>query len=109
MLAGRIAAWDPSVQGLPTELPDGVPICVPVTLGQDTRSVGSADVVVDDAVRKARSHDLVNRQLMTVARDEREAEAELRVLSSGLDVLAAHQRRVIVSLRQHGYLLDRRR
>jgi hypothetical protein len=108
MLAGRIAAWDPSVQGLPTEHPDGVPICVPVTLGQDTRSIGSADVV-DDAVRKARSHDRVNRQLMTVARDEREAEAELRVLSSGLDELAAHQRRVIVSLRQHGYLLDRRR
>lgn len=107
MLARRVAAWDPSVHELLPAHPDGVAIRVPVVLGQDTRSGRSADTVVDDAVRKARSRDLENRQLMAVERNEHEAAEELRALSSGLDALAAHQRQVVGSLRQHGYLRDR--
>ena len=43
---------------------------------------------------------------MAVERCEREAAEELRALSSGLDALAVHERQVVASLRQHGYLLS---
>lgn len=108
MLAQYIASSEPSVQALLPARPDGVPIRVPVALGPDTTSHRVADVVVDDEVRNARRRDLENRQLMAVGRYEHEAAEELRALSSGLDALAVHERRVIGSLRQHGYLLSER-
>jgi len=38
---------------------------------------------------------------------EREAAAEVRALGAGLQTLGAHQRHVIDTLREHGYLRER--
>ena len=84
-----------SVQALLPAHPDGVPIRVPVALGQDTTLRRTARRLVDDEVRNARRRDLENRQLMAVERCEHEAAEELRALSSGLDALAVHERQVV--------------
>jgi sulfide:quinone oxidoreductase len=107
MLAGRIAAWDPSVQGTLPDLADGVPICVPVVLGHEDRGSRAGNIVADEATHKARSRDLENRQMMAVERREHEAADELRKLGRGLERLAADQRHVEDGLRAHGYLRDR--
>jgi sulfide:quinone oxidoreductase len=106
-LARRIAAWDPTVrEQLPT-LAHGVPIHAPVALGCDATATVHTHRDVDEAVRRARLHDIEYRQRMAVERHEREAAAELRAMRAELTTLAAHQRKVIASLKQRGYLVDR--
>lgn len=106
MLAGRIAAWDPTVD---VEVPahsGGTAICVPIALhGDELVAIGIGES--SDAVRDARLHDVEYRQLMAVERDERAAAAELDAMTKGLHELARHQERVARTLRSHGYLWDR--
>lgn len=108
LLARQIASWESAVQVFLPGHPDGVPIRVPVALGKDTTLPRTVGGLRDDDVRNARRRDLENRQLMAVERCEREAAEELRALSTGLDALAVHERQVVASLRQHGYLLSDR-
>jgi sulfide:quinone oxidoreductase len=106
-LARRIAAWDPSVhEQLPAHV-DGLPIRAPIAL--DCSGVVSTQTGADvsEAVRHARLRDIEERQLMAVQRMEHEAAADVRALSAGLQTLAAHQRHVIHSLQEGGYLRDR--
>ncbi|HTX46442.1 MAG TPA: FAD-dependent oxidoreductase [Solirubrobacteraceae bacterium] len=106
MLARRIAAWDPTVDA---DVPsDGgeIPIRVPLALqGGQPIITGTAEVT--EVVRDARLHDLEQRQLMAVDRNEREAAAEINAMAKGLDELARHQQDVIATLRKHGYLWSR--
>jgi hypothetical protein len=106
MLAARIAASDPSVTNAVARGPDGVAIRTPVVLGREAPEAPAASELTG-TVREAREHDIEHRQLRAVDRREREADAELRDLSAGLQTLAARQQEVIQSLRRHGYLKDR--
>ncbi len=106
-LARRIAAWDPSLrEHLPAQT-NGLAIRAPVALGCNGASAAHTETVITEATRHARLRDLENRQLMAVQRLEREAAAELRVLSAGLQTRAADERRVIQILHEHGYLQER--
>jgi sulfide:quinone oxidoreductase len=106
-LAHRIAAWDPSVhERLPAHT-SGLAIRAPLTLGCNGALAAEPSAVVTDAVLHARLHDLESRQLMAMQRLEREAAAEVRALSAGLQTLAADERHVIHMLREHGYLRER--
>ena len=106
-LARRIAAWDPSVhEQLPAHT-SGLPIRAPVALGCNGAIAAQTAAVITEAVLHARLHDLESRQLMAVQRLEREAAAEVRALSAGLQTLAADERHVIHMLREHGYLRER--
>lgn len=106
MLAGRIAAWDPSLHRELAAHPGGLEIRTPVALG----CAGGAGVAAESASaadRAARLHDIETRQQMALARREREAAAELDALSARLDSLAERQERVVHELQRHGYLRDR--
>jgi sulfide:quinone oxidoreductase len=106
-LARRIAAWDPSLhEQLPT-LTTGLAIRAPVTLGCNGAIAGRTTAVITDALLHARLRDLENRQLMAIQRLEREAAAEVRALSAGLQTRAKDERHVIQMLREHGYLRER--
>ena len=106
-LARRIAAWDPSVhERLPAQN-SGLAIRAPVALGCNGALAAQTSPVITEAVLHARLHDLESRQLMAVQRLEREAAAEVRALSAGLQTLAADERRVTHMLREHGYLRER--
>jgi hypothetical protein len=107
MLAGRIAAWDPSVSGALPDPPDGVTVRTPVELGRRAPAAPD-DFEVTEAVRAARIHDIEHRQLRAVQRREREADAELRKLRTGLQALAEHEQEVVRSLRRQGYLREHR-
>jgi sulfide:quinone oxidoreductase len=107
MLAQHIAAWDPSAEHALLRSRDGLLIRTPVALGCSLEASVTPGAPVSDDVRRARIRDIENRQLMAVRRREREADAELRALSSRLDALAAHQQQVIRELQQHGYLRAR--
>jgi len=104
MLAGRIQAWDPAVEDTLPASATGVAIRVPVALGTAQQSAPLAAPEVTAEIRAARLRDVENRQLMAVARREREADEELRALSTRLQALAASQQKVMRELRQHGYL-----
>jgi hypothetical protein len=106
MLARRIAAWDPSVHG---ELPGqtgGLGIRAPVALGCSRQRSPGVGAELSAEVRRARMRDVENRQLMAIQRRERDAEAELRALSSRLETLGSQQHEVIHELRRHGYLRE---
>lgn len=106
-LARRIAAWDPSVhEQLPAHT-IGLAIRAPVALGCNGALAAQTGAVITEAVLQARLRDVESRQLMAVQRLEREAAAEVRALSAGLQTLAAHERDVIHMLREHGYLRER--
>jgi hypothetical protein len=106
MLARRIAAWDPSVHGdLPGQT-GGLGIRAPVALGCSRQHSPGAGAELSAEVRRARMRDIENRQLMAIQRRERDAEAELRALSSRLETLGTQQQEVIHELRRHGYLRD---
>ena len=107
MLAQHIAAWDPSTEHAMLRSRGGLLIRVPVPLGRSPEAAVTPRAPVSDDVRRARIRDIENRQLMAVRRREREADAELRALSTRLDALAAHQQQVIRELQQHGYLRAR--
>ncbi len=108
MLAHRIVAWDPAVhQGLPS-VAEGVLIRAPIALGCSGSSSLRPDTGATPDVRTARLRDIENRQLMAVERREREANAELRALSAGLQTLSSRQKEVIRELQRHGYLHDRK-
>jgi sulfide:quinone oxidoreductase len=104
MLAQHIAAWDPSTEHALLRSRGGLLIRAPVVLGRSLEASVTPGAPVSDDVRRARIRDIENRQLMAVRRREREADAELRALSSRLDALAAHQQQAIRELQQHGYL-----
>ena len=104
MLAQRIAAWDPTVEAIPANLPEGLIVSLPVALGHQV----SAPASIDTDTRKAQLREIESRQSMAVRRKEAEAEAELRTMSSDLRALAERQEATIKELRQHGYLRDRR-
>jgi sulfide:quinone oxidoreductase len=106
-LARRIAAWDPSVhERLPTHS-SGLAIRAPVALGCDGALAAHTSTAINEAVQRARLHDLERRQLMAVRRLEREADAEVRALNADLQTFAADERHVIHTLREHGYLRER--
>ncbi len=107
MLAQHIAAWDPSTEHALLRSRGGLLIRVPVVLGRSLEASVTPGAPVSDDVRRARIRDIENRQFMAVRRREREADAELRALSSRLDALAAHQQKAIRELQQHGYLRAR--
>lgn len=107
MLAQHIAAWDPSTEHALLRSRGGLLIRAPVALGCSLEASVTPGAPVSDDVRRARIRDIENRQLMAVRRREREADAELRALSSRLDALAAHQQQVIRELQQNGYLRGR--
>jgi len=107
MLAHRIAAWDPSVHRALPSHPGGLEIRAPVALGCSERPSMGAGSEVSAEVRSARLRDIENRQQMGLQRREREAAAELEALSTRLQMLAAHQQKVIRELERHGYLRDR--
>ena len=106
-LARRIAAWDPSVHERLPARNSGLAIRAPVALGCNGALAAQTPPVITDAVLHARLHDLESRQLMAVQRLEREADAEVRALSANLQTLAADERHVIQTLREHGYLRER--
>jgi sulfide:quinone oxidoreductase len=106
-LARRIAAWDPSVAGDLPARPAGLPVRAPVALASAAGVAAQTGVVITDAILHARLRDVEQRQLMAVERLEREAAAEVRVLSNGVQTLAARARPVTDMLRQHGYLRER--
>ncbi len=103
MLAQRIAAWDPRVEAIPANLPEGLIVSLPIALGHQV----STPAPIDADTRKARLREIENRQSMAVRRKEAEAEAELRTMSSDLRALAERQEATIKELRKHGYLSDR--
>ena len=106
-LARRIAAWDPSVhEQLPAHT-TGIAIRAPVALGCEGAIAAHTAPVITEDILRARLHDLENRQVMAVQRLEREAAAEVRMLSAGLQKLATDQRHAIDMLREHGYLRER--
>lgn len=111
MLARRIAAWDPDLHHALEELPAGLGISAPVALGCEqpatVRPLGEDGSEPDAEERMSRLRDIDNRQLMAVARREREADAELRALSGRLETLAESQEQAIRELRAHGYLRHR--
>jgi sulfide:quinone oxidoreductase len=109
MLAGRIAAWDPSVNHALPNHRGGLPIRVPVGLGCSERPYVSTGGEVSPAVRMARLRDIENRQLMALQREARAADDELRGLSARLEAMTAHQQEVVRDLQQHGYLRDHAR
>ena len=76
---------------------------LPVAIGHQV----STPAAIDADTRKARLHDIENRQSMAVRRREAEAEAELRTLSSDLRALSERQEATIKELRKNGYLSDR--
>jgi hypothetical protein len=110
LLARHIAAWDPAVDhhSLPALHAQGVLVRAPVALGCAERSGPAVAVRDDPGLRAARMRDIANRQLLAVVRREREAEAGVRAMRAGLQVLAVHQQEAIEELRRHGYLADRR-
>ena len=107
MLAGQIAAWNPSLQeALPGD-PEGVLIQAPVALGCPEAPVSGGDGEVSAETRAARVRDIENRQLRAIERRERVADAGLRDLRARLQTFTRDQHQVVQELRQHGYLLDR--
>ena len=106
-LARRIAAWDPSVQQQLPAHTSGLAVRVPVALGCNGALPADTGPVIARAVLQARLRDVENRQLRAVQRLEREADAEVRALSVGLQTLAAQERDVIHMLHDHGYLRER--
>lgn len=109
MLAQRIAAWNPSLQNDLPGHPDGVAIRVPVALGCNGRSALGSGTEDSPEVRRARTRDIANRQLMAVHRREQAGQEELRALTARLKTLADQQQEVILELQKHGYLLDHHR
>jgi hypothetical protein len=105
MLAGQIAAWDPSVHGTLPGHPDGLALSVPIALGCNGGVASGAGAEVSAQTRAARVRDIENRQLMAIDRMERAAGAELRELSDRLKTLDADEQRVVNELRRNGYLL----
>lgn len=106
MLAGRIAALNPTIDPALPDLPDGVVVRAPVALGCSGRHTPATCTPLSADVRAARLRDIDNRQLLAIRRRERAAEEELRSLSAGLQTLAAHQRQTVRELQRHGYLRD---
>jgi len=102
MLAGRIAAWDPSSLDRLPERPQGLVISAPVALGAPHQPVESGEA--SEAVRTARARDVENRQLMAVRRREREANAELRELRDRLETFTLEEHEIVRDLEHHGYL-----
>ncbi|MHB1834327.1 MAG: FAD-dependent oxidoreductase [Solirubrobacteraceae bacterium] len=104
MLAGRIEAWDPSVEHALGASATGLVIRAPVALGCSEQATTHAPSEVTADVRAARLRDVENRQLMAVERRERDADAELRALEARLEAMNADQQKLMRELRQHGYL-----
>ena len=106
-LARRIAAWDPSVhEQLPAQT-TGVAIRAPVALGCQGAVAGSTGGVITEAILHARLRDLERRQLKAVERLESEAAADVRALTANLESFAEHEREVIHTLHERGYLRER--
>ena len=109
LLARQIAAWDPAVDhhSLPALNARGTLVRATVALGCTELPRPPVTPGEEAELRTARMRDIANRQVLAVERREREAEADLRAMSAGLQTLSAHQREAIEELRRHGYLTDR--
>lgn len=106
LLAGQIAAWNPSVHEALPGHPDGVLIHAPVALGCTEAGSSDASAEVSAETRTARVRDIENRQLRAIQRLERASDAELRDLRAQLQALAHDQQQVVHELQGHGYLLS---
>jgi sulfide:quinone oxidoreductase len=103
MLAEQIAARDTSLENDLPSSPDGLVVRAAITLDHAAPATPTVAWGSDEDRRR----DIQRRQVLSIARREREAEEQLRELESGLETLAARQQQVIRELRQQGYLRGR--